>query len=1004
MVEATEDPPVLLDRITHGHWVGRVHEMAEANTLWQRVVQGEGQVLLISGEPGVGKTRFVRELASALHLGEDSVLTGECYAEGGAPYAPLAQMIKDIFERSPQDAINISDETLRNLFSILPSLSSHFTDKLPGQNLDPSLEQQRAFEGFVAFCSTMCSRGPLLLFIDDVHWADTGTLFLLRNLARRGRKLPLLIVMTYRDSELASAPDLNRVLLDLNRERLALYLKLERLSHQETHDLLAVMFGEEITADFLDGIFRQTEGNPFFIEEVCKGLVEAGQISFREGRWHHPAMAEMRIPQTVHSAIRARLQKLPDSTQEALRMAAILGSDFDFETLQHACDLDEDTLINSLESAVRAQLIVEAQLVQAAKFKFSFVHALIPTAIRESIIHVRRRRLHLRAAQAIEAVHADDFEVLAYQYNEAGEVERARQFYVRAGDRAQRTAPAEAARFYQAALNRWGIDEDPAGRAEIVARLGYCLWVIDDIQGSLKCYETAYSLFDQLGNRTQSGEMQRMIGKVYWQQANGPLALEHSYKALAILEQGSESYELARAIDSISQIMMLGNDNEQAIHWGGRAIKMAEALGAEDIVVSALNNIGSSYAQQGDFERGQLILQESIQRAIVAGLPSDASRVYYNLGNHYKSQCRYEQAEDAMKELYAYSTKFYTKSYSHCALWLLTWINWYTGKWNAALNYRSQVGMLEHANTLNITLAKRIFGMIDLDLGMESNALCELEESLPDAVRANEFQTTAPHWGQLARAYAALGQNAKMMEAVDRLLEFVTTRSYQSSEAIMPMLIACQLTAAQDTSSALEIAHACVYQLERLAQQYHTEEAEAALAEARGVVSLAEGHPLEAAEQFRQAVSQWETIERRYDQARTLGYLGRALNATGEPEDAMAAYQQASEIIAALADLLDPDRRASFLASSMVREIHQAIEALSHIPLQRGSGRVASLLTEREVEVLKLVAQGLTNAQIAEQLVLSPLTVNAHLRSIFNKLDVTNRTAAVHHATELGLV
>ncbi len=169
-------------------------------------------------------------------------------------------------------------------------------------------------------------------------------------------------------------------------------------------------------------------------------------------------------------------------------------------------------------------------------------------------------------------------------------------------------------------------------------------------------------------------------------------------------------------------------------------------------------------------------------------------------------------------------------------------------------------------------------------------------------------------------------------------------------------------------------------------------------------MSLAEGHPLEAAEQFRQAVSQWETIERHYDQARTLGYLGRALNATGEPEDAMAACQQASEIIAALADLLDPDRRASFLASSMVREIHQAIEALSHIPLQRGSGRDASLLTEREVEVLKLVARGLTNAQIAEQLVLSPLTVNVHLRSIFNKLDVTNRTAAAHQAMELGLV
>jgi DNA-binding NarL/FixJ family response regulator len=330
------------------------------------------------------------------------------------------------------------------------------------------------------------------------------------------------------------------------------------------------------------------------------------------------------------------------------------------------------------------------------------------------------------------------------------------------------------------------------------------------------------------------------------------------------------------------------------------------------------------------------------------------------------------------------------------------WINWYTGRWDVALNYRNQ--MVESQDILITIWANRIFGMIDLDLGMVDEALGELEDSLPGAVRADEFQTTAPHWAQLARAYAALGQDAKMMEAIGWLLEFIKARSYQSIVSIMPLLVACQLTAAQGSPTAMEIAHACVYQLERLAQQYHTEEAEAALAEARGVVFLAERHLLEAAEQFRQAVSQWETIVRRYDQARALGYLGRALSATGEPEDARAAYQQANEIIASLADQLDQDRRNSFLASSMVQEIHQALEALSHILSQKEPRQGTGLLTEREVVVLKLVAQGLTNAQIAEQLVLSPLTVNAHLRSIFNKLDVSNRTAAAHQAMELGLI
>ena len=135
-------------------------------------------------------------------------------------------------------------------------------------------------------------------------------------------------------------------------------------------------------------------------------------------------------------------------------------------------------------------------------YDFNLWHVLIPTTIRESIIHIRRRRrLHLRAAQAIEAAHPDEFEVLGYQYTEAGELQRASGFfYARAGDRALAGAPAEAARFYQSALDLWAIDSDQAGRVDLLARLGYCLWVtVDDTEGSLKCFETAYTLFDQLG-------------------------------------------------------------------------------------------------------------------------------------------------------------------------------------------------------------------------------------------------------------------------------------------------------------------------------------------------------------------------------------------------------------------------------------------------------------------------------------------------------------------------
>ena len=169
-------------------------------------------------------------------------------------------------------------------------------------------------------------------------------------------------------------------------------------------------------------------------------------------------------------------------------------------------------------------------------------------------------------------------------------------------------------------------------------------------------------------------------------------------------------------------------------------------------------------------------------------------------------------------------------------------------------------------------------------------------------------------------------------------------------------------------------------------------------------MSLVEEHPLEAAESFRQAAAAWETIDRRFDQARTEASLGQALEAAGDPVRATSVYNHALDIFNSLATQLEPELQASFLHSPLVEGVRLAVAGLSHTTPREKAGPEFDTLTEREVEVLKLVAQGLKNAQIAETLVVSPLTVNAHLRSIFNKLDVTTRTAAVHHANERGLI
>ncbi len=449
-VETRHGAP-LLDRIVRGRLVARERELAEANALWQKAVGGESGVLLVSGEPGIGKTRLVRELITFAELSRATALLGECYAEGGAPYAPIAQIIQSTDLTGLAD---LSGLVLADLITLAPALRARFPDALPNPPLDPQAEQQRLFESVVAFCAALASRAPLLLVVDDAHWADGGTLALTHHLARRAPKLKLklLLVLTYREVELAESRALNDALADLNRERLATRLKLARFTRDQTRDLLAAMFAEDITPEFLDGIYHETEGNPFFVEEVCKALIEEGQIYREDGRWRRPpSMSEMRVPQSVRVAIETRVSKLPEAAQETLRLCAVLGRKFDFETLQTASEQAEDTLIDLLEGAEKAQLIGEVG--RAGGGTFAFTHALIPATLVESVSGLRRRRMHRSAAQAIERLHPDDYAALAYHCAQAADDERALAFYIKAADRARKVyANDDAIRFYAEAL------------------------------------------------------------------------------------------------------------------------------------------------------------------------------------------------------------------------------------------------------------------------------------------------------------------------------------------------------------------------------------------------------------------------------------------------------------------------------------------------------------------------------------------------------------------------
>lgn len=607
--ESTASP---LDRLVRGRLIGREAERAEMTALWKQVKAGESQVLLISGEPGIGKTRLVRELMTLVEVSGGAAYIGECYAEGGAPYAPLAQIVQAASPsplRSGAEADGAVEEIspliLADLLTIAPALRAQFPNVPPNPPLEPQAEQQRLFESALELCARQARRQPLCLVLDDAHWADSGTLYLIRHVARRLRslRLPVLIVLTYREVELDQSRALNDVVADLQRERLATRLKLARLTREQARTLLQVMFETDISDELLDGLYRETEGNPFFIEEVCKALVEQGAIYRENGSWQRRDLAAVQIPQSVRVAIQARVSQLSDPAQTALRLAAVIGREFDFPLLLRAGELNEDALVDSLETAERAQLIEELRGARnMGREAFTFVHALIPAALRESVSGLRRHRMHKRVAAALEQLRPNDFETLAYHYGQAGDENRARLYYRKAGDRARAVyANDDAIRFYTEALTLMP-DGEPdqfellAARAQVYDLVGRRPEQKADVEALLALAEKLNDDVRRLDALLAQGDYEAAVG-ILGADPQAARAVELARQLNAPAREGRALIQLGwitRILNNFTQSRDALQAAAEIFKREGLLSEAAESLHTLSLVLSDLNELAEA--------------------------------------------------------------------------------------------------------------------------------------------------------------------------------------------------------------------------------------------------------------------------------------------------------------------------------------------------------------------------------------------------------------------------
>jgi len=450
--------PSSLDASAAIEFVGRHAELAQMGEVWERAKGGRHQLLLIAGEPGIGKTRLSLEFARGRGAEGATVLVGSSDEENLVPYQPFVESLAWYIRHCPETDLRAQLAGIgggAELGPFLPELRTRIPDLPYPATVDAEGQRYRLFEAVGALFAVASQARPMLLIFDDLHWADKPTLLLLRHVLRSGRAASVAIVATYRESELGRTHPLAETLVALRREPRVTRLVLHGLDVGHVTALVGSILGSDAPPKLPQLVADATDGNPFFATEMLLHLKETGALARFAGTVGGTVdLASLGLSEGIREVIGRRLSRLSDACNRTLRVAAVIGREFDATVVETASDLADSELLDALDEATRAQLVRESRDVSG---RFEFTHALIRETLYSELSSPRRIKLHRRVADAIEilAQHMPNppLAELAHHFSQAGAVDKAIEYATRAGDRAaEGLAHEQAVRLFDIAL------------------------------------------------------------------------------------------------------------------------------------------------------------------------------------------------------------------------------------------------------------------------------------------------------------------------------------------------------------------------------------------------------------------------------------------------------------------------------------------------------------------------------------------------------------------------
>ncbi|HEY0319187.1 MAG TPA: AAA family ATPase [Solirubrobacterales bacterium] len=946
-----------------GGLIGRDRERARLRELLDDAVTGEGALVLVAGEAGVGKTRLLDELAASTEV---PVLVGAATHDSTPAYGPVVVALRSHL-RAESDA-----------FEDWGPLGAHLGLLLPELGPGPEEVDTRTLREAVrcALVAVARERGGLLI-LDDLQWSDAATLELLADLAPTVADSSLLVVAAYRSDELSREHPLRRLRSDLRRRRLLDELALESLDEDGTAALLTDLFDDAPSRPLLRAVHDRAQGLPFFVEELANALAGEDRLQRGAAGLELAEGGEVVVPETVRDAVLLRYGDLSAGGRAAAEAAAVAGERFELDA------------VTELAGEPGVGELLEVGLVhESGDSRAAFRHALVREVLYRDVPWLRRRELHRALGEWLEARGAAAVEIAPHWLG-AHDEQRARRQLLRAAHEFEAAhAYRDAAGMVRHALELWPAGEEVEERLAALERHGVWAELAGELADAVRTWREVSSLCGDDGAALAAA--QRRLGRVCALQGDRAGAIEALTAAADAFAASGNPAAAAGDRIAASDFLQFAGRHAAALELSRCAGEEARVAERIDLRSRALAAEGVVMAKRGEFEPGMELVKEALSLALDNSFTAEAVDAYQRLGTVFETAGDYANAREALTSALDLCQLTDNREPEAGCVACMSYVLRELGEWPQALELSRELAADNEANGVR-TIADGVLGLIRGVRGELGPARKHLTAALEMARRLDIFSMQVDCAASLA---LVADYDSNPAEALERC-GFVLSRWNQSEDhhyAIWGLRLSASLFA---QAGRTDEAHACADGLTRIVTSSGHGDALAALAHALGEIALADGEPELAVEQLGRAVELHRELRIPAERAQILHRAGVALAAAGQREAAIERQGEAYRLARQLA------------ARPLAGRAAAAIEALGESAEQRlgrAAGDGETPLTRREQEVVRLVAGGRTNREIAAELFLSPRTVDMHVRNILAKLDCRSRVEASIKAGEAGLL